>query len=841
MKTRRLWVPMVAVLLAAAPAIGEVRINISPDTNNVGENVPVSLNAVVTGNKDGCDYSWQQTNGTPALNQKYGNGGHRFWDFTTPNVNANETLQFKVTVSGCSESSNNVSAIAIVNVINATSGNTPPTAKITVSPEEVFEGTFVTLDSSASSDPDNGDILSFSWEQTAGPAVTLSSTTDPIVTFTAPNDPNSLNGATLEFKLTVKDGKATVFATKTVTVKWFNDPPKAALTCTPTTVDEGKIVTLNGSGSTDSDDHIASFVWSQALGYGGTPVTLPVDTMTTLFDISAPQLTSKNNKMTFALKVTDNGELFDSTTCDVFVNDITPPVFSNVPANMDKVEATSAAGAAVNFDLPKAIDAVDGEVMVECTPATGATFTLGTTLVTCNAADKAGNKAETNFNITVQDTTPPLISAHADETAEATSAAGAVVNYVIPTATDLVDGTVAVDCTPASGSTFALGSTAVNCSATDTHNNAATAGFAVIVKDTTPPAISGVPGNITAEATGPAGAAVSYTTPTATDLVDGTVAVSCDKASGSTFALGDTPVTCSASDKSGNKAEAKFTVTVQDTTPPVIKAHADETAEATSASGAAVTYTNPATSDLVDGAGTATCTPVSGSVFSLGTTTVTCNATDKAGNKATATTFSVIVKDTTPPVIATHADETAFAAGLSGAIVNYAPPATSDIVDGAGMASCLPASGSTFGLGTTTVTCNATDKAGNKTTPPTSFKIAVIYKFNGLLSPYNPDKAYKIKSAIPIKWQYTSATGAVLPSATANPSVVIYQVTSGVDATDAIILDDAGASGYQYDSTTNTWQYNWKTTGLSAGTYNIYIQSSLTGQKDGPFKIQLSK
>jgi hypothetical protein len=54
-------------------------------------------------------------------------------------------------------------------------------------------------------------------------------------------------------------------------------------------------------------------------------------------------------------------------------------------------------------------------------------------------------------------------------------------------------------------------------------------------------------------------------------------------------------------------------------------------------------------------------------------------------------------------------------------------------------------------------------------------------------------------------------------------------------------LDDAGNSGYQYDSTTNTWQFNWKTTGLTPGTYNIYIINGASGQRDGSFPIQLAK
>lgn len=86
-----------------------------------------------------------------------------------------------------------------------------------------------------------------------------------------------------------------------------------------------------------------------------------------------------------------------------------------------------------------------------------------------------------------------------------------------------------------------------------------------------------------------------------------------------------------------------------DTTRPTIAAHATVTAEATSASGAVVTYTSPATSDNVDPAGVAACLPASGSTFALGNTTVTCNAQDVAGNNATPTTFLVTISDTNAP------------------------------------------------------------------------------------------------------------------------------------------------------------------------------------------------
>ena len=90
---------------------------------------------------------------------------------------------------------------------------------------------------------------------------------------------------------------------------------------------------------------------------------------------------------------------------------------------------------------------------------------------------------------------------------------------------------------------------------------------------------------------------------------------------------------------------------VLDITAPVIDEHLDITVEATGLSGAIVTYTSPATHDVDNADGTATCSPSSGSQFALGTTTVTCNASDPKGNSATPTSFNVIVVDTTVPTI----------------------------------------------------------------------------------------------------------------------------------------------------------------------------------------------
>jgi hypothetical protein len=251
-------------------------------------------------------------------------------------------------------------------------------------------------------------------------------------------------------------------------------------------------------------------------------------------------------------------------------------------------------------------------------------------------ADATGGTGTTNdaaFTLRVAastDTTAPVLSLPTDITEEATGPAGAAVAYTA-SASDAVDGSVPVDCTPASGSTFALGQTTVNCSATDNAGNTASGSFTVTVVDTTPPTLD-LPDDITQEATGPAGAAVTYSA-SATDLVDGDVTVDCTPASGSTFALGQTTVNCSATDNAGNTATGSFAVTVVDTTPPTLDLPDDITVEATGSAGAMVMYSTSAT-DLVDGSVLVFCSPVSNSTFALGQTTVNCSATDNAGNTA---------------------------------------------------------------------------------------------------------------------------------------------------------------------------------------------------------------
>ena len=113
------------------------------------------------------------------------------------------------------------------------------------------------------------------------------------------------------------------------------------------------------------------------------------------------------------------------------------------------------------------------------------------------------------------------------------------------------------------------GTLTLSATCADNAGNSGSASVTVKV-DKTAPAIA-VPATITREAAGPAGAAVTYAAP-ASDAGSGIASASCSPASGSTFAIGTTTVSCSAADNAGNTRSASFLVRVADTTGPAVTA-----------------------------------------------------------------------------------------------------------------------------------------------------------------------------------------------------------------------------------------------------------------------------
>ncbi len=404
--------------------------------------------------------------------------------------------------------------------------------------------------------------------------------------------------------------------------------------------------------------------------------------------------------------------------------DNTAPVL-DLPADITE-EATGPDGANVEFSV-SATDEDPANPEVSCDYNSGDLFPLGLTTVNCSATDTANNEATGSFTITVEDTTGPEITVPGTVN-DSTTGTSTPVSYVV-TANDLVDGNVSVNCTPASGSGFAVGTTTVNCSATDSENNSSEAFFDVIVvytetPDTVAPVISGTPEGASATTTGTS-TVVTYDEPTAEDNVVGVVDVTCVPPSGSLFPVGVTTVNCTATDGS-NTATTTFDVVVTQVDPEPVYYLLSYLVNNISWG----SIIGSSTQSILQGSNGSEviASPALGYHFvnwaeDLATSTTRTELT-VMGDLTFTANFAADpeVPDTTAPVISAHADVFATTTGTS-TVVTYEDPTSEDEVDGTLAVNCNPDSGSLFAVGTTTVNCSASDTSDNTAT--SSFNVII--------------------------------------------------------------------------------------------------------------------
>jgi hypothetical protein len=462
--------------------------------------------------------------------------------------------------------------------------------------------------------------------------------------------------------------------------------------------------------------------------------------------------------------------------------------------------------------------------------------------------DQTSATDETPFDSTGNpDTTKPTFSAASLQGPfEADVPGGWAVQYTKPTSTDCATPgcanpvplpSDAVSCSPPSGQGIVLGvgAQAITCVATDLGANTTTAEFGFEVRDTTPPVLSPLTDLVGIEATGPAGAVATFAA-SATDrgAALAAAAVVCTPASGSTFPVGSTTVNCVATDTANLTSQGSFEVTVVDTTPPVVTVPANVVAEATSSSGAIVNYATASFTDTV-GVASSGCTPVSGGTFALGTTTVTCSATDGSGNSASKS-FTVTVQDTTTPTLSVPANIVTSTEGAT-ATVSYQVTATDNVsvvltctTASPGVTSTDLTKGGSFPVGTSTVACTATDGAANVAAK--SFTVTVNGpRYSGLDGVYAAGSK-SINSSVPLDFGFTGSSGSRVASSLAQPLVKVYSSgkTCVAGNLGTLIASYPGSSDYRYSASSLNWQFNWKTTGRTVGCYSITVTSVQTSQ-----------
>ena len=404
-----------------------------------------------------------------------------------------------------------------------------------------------------------------------------------------------------------------------------------------------------------------------------------------------------------------------SFVVNVISRDTVPPVV-NAPSNR-VFEATNILTPITRSQIgtATATDALDSSPTITNNAPTS--FPLGNTVITWTATDDNRNRDSERQTITVRDTTPPVIRNLGSIVMEAISS-HSFVRLSNPTVLDIFPVTITNNA-PVS---FPVGTTVITWIATDTSGNSASITQNVIIRDTMPPQIEALR-DTTFEATGvltPLDEG-DYGTPSVTDLSDVTITNNAP----ASFPLGNTVITWTATDSTGNSAVISSTVTVRDTIPPTISTIPSTLTVEATAIQTPVSLDTPTASDLADS--NVTVSSNSTGFFTVGTHTIVWTATDDSGNTAS-TVQTITIQDSTPPTFTYTPSNILLESNNNGTQTRatFDLPIASDLVDSHVTVLCTPPSTSVFPIGSTIVSCTAQDSSGNTAVASFTVTVAIL-------------------------------------------------------------------------------------------------------------------
>ena len=361
------------------------------------------------------------------------------------------------------------------------------------------------------------------------------------------------------------------------------------------------------------------------------------------------------------------------------------------------LEARSETQNLVKLNTPDVFDAVGIISLENNAPEV---FPLGETIVTWTVTDVMGNISIMEQKVILIDVTPPRVDISEDIIIEATSIDENQVSLIEPNVFDYVKIESLSNDAPLN---FPLGETIVTWMVSDTSGNVETSSHKVVVIDSTPPEIS--VSDITVEAIIPSGSNILLSIPEIYDLQE--VDISNDAPD--VFLFGETIVTWTVRDQSGNESTKIQSVNVIDTIDPILIIPSDIEIEATGINTSVKGLGELVVEDISEIDSIINDAP---EFFPLGETIVTWTATDTSGNFASDTQLVTVV-DTTAPSIGNPASIVSEATGLQDNVIDLGMIITDDIVEMGEVSNDAP---EFFPLGETIVTWTATDNTGNMAT-----------------------------------------------------------------------------------------------------------------------------
>ena len=278
----------------------------APPTADAGYNINAFIGTYVSLRGDGSDpeqralsYSWTQTGGNRVT---LSNADSSVASFITPSTPSELTFMLTVMDPG----GNSATDKMMVSVLDNES-EVPSVVADAGHYKIAYVNNTVSLDGESS----QGTGLLYSWTQTSGTSITLSSSSAASPTFTAPSAPSVLT-----FNLIVSSGNTTDNDSVKITViESSNDPPSADAG-TDMTVSTREPVTLSGSGSDPDGDGI-SHSWSQTSGHD---VTLRNSNRASA-SFTSPDITGT---LTFMLTVVDSTGQAGSDSINIMVESTLP-------------------------------------------------------------------------------------------------------------------------------------------------------------------------------------------------------------------------------------------------------------------------------------------------------------------------------------------------------------------------------------------------------------------------------------------------------------------------------------------------------------------------------------